>query len=203
MIGQLISIKSVPVFVEIVIENAKLSYNSQLPKVEMTREKGGLQMKADPIRVNIDTLEMRKSIGMKPNGTLIKDFADEGFRINYQGIARVVKEGNELADPNGMKPGDIAASRLTKSIETVLDFIPKDGPDISWDGGKLSIHYQMDKLNMDWDVGKVDNFEFIPGKVKIQIKQMPSVDIEYLGSPIYVPPSAAPDFSGNKIDVKA
>lgn len=202
MVGQLLSIKQIPVSVEIVIEKAKLEYNSELPKVEMSREKGGLQMKADPIRINIDSFEMRKSIGLKSNGTLIKDFADKGIKVSYDAIASIAEEGNQLADPHGMKPADIAAAKVTKSIETVLDFLPKQGPDISWDGGKLSIHYQMDKLNMDWDTGKVENYEFIPGKISLEVKQMPSVEIEYLGGPIYVPPSAGPDFQGKQIDMK-
>ncbi len=200
---QLLSIKPVPIAVEIVINNAKISYDSKLPKVEISRKAGGLQMKAEPMKIKIDTFEMRQSIGMKSNSTLTKEFANEGIKVSYQAIARIAEEGDSLASPKGMSVSEIAASRIHRSIETVMDFLPKEGPDISWDGGKLSIHYQMDEIEADWDIGAITNFEFVPGKIELEVKQRPTVDIEYIGGPIYVPPSAAPDYQGNVIDIKA
>ena len=35
------------------------------------------------------------------------------------------------------------------------------------------------------------------------ISQYPEVNIEYIGDPIYVPPSVAARFTGENIDVKA
>lgn len=198
---QLLSIRTTPIAVEILIDNAKVKYNSRLPKVEVSRQEGGLQMKADPIKINIDTFEMRQSIGLKSNTTLINEAAQKGIKIAYQAIAKYAQEGNELADPSGMSIAQIAASKLSSQVETALDFLPKDGPDISWDGGKLSIHYQMDELNMDWDTTGLTNFEFIPGKIEFDVKQLPKVEIEYLGGPIYVPPSADPEVKGQEIDV--
>lgn len=198
---QLLSIRTTPIAVEILIDNAQVKYNSRLPKVEVSRQEGGLQMKADPIKINIDTFEMRQSIGLKSNTTLINEAAQKGIKIAYQATAKIAQEGNELADPNGMSIAQIAASKLNNQVETALDFLPKEGPDISWDGGKLSIHYQMDELNMDWDTTGLTNFEFIPGKIEFDVKQMPKVEIEYLGGPIYVPPSADPELKGQEIDV--
>ncbi len=198
---QLLSIRTTPIAVEILIDNAQVKYNSRLPKVEVSRQEGGLQMKADPIKINIDTFEMRQSIGLKSNTTLLNEAAQKGIKIAYQATAKYAQEGNELADPNGMSIAQIAASKLNKQVETALEFLPKDGPDISWDGGKLSIHYQMDELNMDWDTTGLTNFEFIPGKIEFDVKQMPKVEIEYLGGPIYVPPSADPELKGQEIDV--
>ncbi len=198
---QLLSIRTTPIAVEILIDNAHVKYNSRLPKVEVSRQEGGLQMKADPIKINIDTFEMRQSIGLKSNTTLINEAAQNGIKIAYQATATIAQEGNELADPNGMSIAQIAASKLNQQVETALEFLPKDGPDISWDGGKLSIHYQMDELNMNWDTAGLTNFEFIPGKIEFEVKQMPKVEIEYLGGPIYVPPSADPEHKGQEIDV--
>ena len=55
-------------------------------------------------------------------------------------------------------------------------------------------------MNFDWQVQK-GTFEFIPGDIEISISQMPDVRIEYIGEPLYVPPSAAPGYE--PIDVKA
>ena len=58
----------------------------------------------------------------------------------------------------------------------------------------------MDKMNFDWRILKGD-FEFIPGDIEFNITQYPDVMIEYIGGPIYVPPSADPE--SPNIDVKA
>lgn len=200
---QLLRISSTPISVEIEINRARLNYQSEFPKVSVTREDGGgLKMKADPIKINIDSFETRQSIGLKSNDTLIKEFADKGIKVAYQAIAQIAEEGDSLADPNGMTPAQIAASKISKSIETVLDFLPKEGPKITWDGGKLSIEYQMDKLDMNWDTNTDMQFEFVPGKIEFSVKQLPSVDIEYIGGPIYVPPSADPEYRGKEMDIK-
>ena len=43
------------------------------------------------------------------------------------------------------------------------------------------------------------NYEFIPGDIEMSITQQPDVLIEYVGGPIYVPPSADPNY----VDVRA
>ena len=56
----------------------------------------------------------------------------------------------------------------------------------------------MDKLNFDLKVLN-GNYEFIPGNIEMSITQHPDVLIEYVGGPIYVPPSADPNY----VDVRA
>ncbi|MFA5658454.1 MAG: DUF6470 family protein [Oscillospiraceae bacterium] len=199
---QLLSIKTIPISVEIVMQNAQLKYNNELPKVKVSRQQGGYVMQADPIKINIDMYKTRQSLGMKSNDILIDDFATEGIKIAYQATAKYVDKGNNYADPQGMSVGKFEARSIQKSINTVLEFIPKERPEISWNGGTLNIQYQMDEMNMDWDVHSLANFEFIPGKVEFEIKQRPMVDIEYIGGPIYIPPSANPDYVGKEIDVR-
>ena len=36
--------------------------------------------------------------------------------------------------------------------------------------------------------------EFIPGNVELIVRDRPRVEIEYIGGPIYVPPSANPNY---------
>ena len=71
---------------------------------------------------------------------------------------------------------------------------------MDWQAGEMQIRYEMDKLNFDW---KVDNasFEFVPADIEISVAQMPDVIIKYVGGPLYVPPSADPDYQ--PVDVQA
>jgi hypothetical protein len=193
---QLLNIKTVPISIEIIVHKAELRYDAEFPKVEVTRDRGGLKMQAEPIQIQLDNKRMRESIGMKGIDRLTRDYADDGIRICYQATARFVQEGNQLLDFKHYSPADIAAQRIQRNIETVLSFLPEHGPDISWSGGTLSINYQADELNFNWDASPVGNpsFEFVPPRIEFKVKSYPKVEIEYVGKPIYCPPSADPDY---------
>lgn len=81
-----------------------------------------------------------------------------------------------------------------------LGFIPTAPVDINYEPANLTINYQMDKLNFDLKVAN-GNFEFIPGNIELTVTQHPDLLIEYVGGPIYVPPSADPNYEA--LDVRA
>lgn len=200
---QLLSISSVPISVEITVNRAKLQYNNQLPKVQISRERGGFQMEAEPIRMKMDSTKMHDSIGLKSPDSLMRDCKSESMKITYQAIASMVQDGNRLMETNSYTPARIAAAHNMKSIETVLEFLPKEGPEISWSGGTLSVKYEADKLNFNWDLHPKQSFEFVPGSIEFQVKNYPKVNIEYVGEPIYVPASANPNYVEPLLDAKA
>jgi len=167
-----------------------------MPRMNIRTEKGGFRMEAKPIRVNIDTYSARSSMGM---GNLnMSDFygeeAQRGIRLAYQGTARIVEDGNSVG--RGSSPVDMAVKnqRAGFSIETVMDFIPKGGADISWEKGVLNINYQVDNVNIDWEHLEASRLIFNPGSVEIAVAEHGKVEIEYVGEPIYVPPSANPNY---------
>ena len=43
-------------------------------------------------------------------------------------------------------------------------------------------------------------FEFIPGDIEITVKQQPDVIIKYVGGPLYVPPSADPNYTPTDVE---
>lgn len=60
--GPLIEITTVPIEIEMKTTNAQLLYSQGTAEVEISREKGGLNIKSRPIKLNIDTFEARSSI---------------------------------------------------------------------------------------------------------------------------------------------
>ena len=60
--------------------------------------------------------------------------------------------------------------------------------------------YETDRLQFDWQINP-PHFECIPADVDITMTQRPDVQITYVGSPIYVPRSADPNY--RPIDVRA
>lgn len=201
----LLQITTIPIQIEIKVTNAKFEYpDDRQPKVNITNTNGKLVMQAEPLKLKIDTYEARKSLGEghMTDGDLLQQKANEGFSIAFQGTAKVASEGNSLA--RGMSASEIAIqnARAGATVETVMEFLPKTGADITFDEGKLNIEYQMGEQEFDWDIKSQLPMEFIPGSVELIVRDRPRVEIEYVGEPLYVPPSANPNYKPPAFDIK-
>lgn len=201
----LLQITTIPIQIEIKITNAKLEYSEdRQPKVNINTRNGNFVMEAEPLQVKVDTYEARKSLGEghMTDADLLQQKASEGFSIAFQGTARVADDGNQLA--RGVSPSELAIqhARAGATVETIMDFLPKTGADITFDGGKLNIEYQMGQQDIDWDIQSKLPMEFIPGSVEFIVRDRPRVEIEYVGDPIYVPASSNPNYEPPIMDIK-
>lgn len=206
MSGNLLQITTIPISIEIKVTNAKLerAEDAQMPKVNITSQNGSYVMKAEPLRINIDTYEARKSLGYgnMTDGDMLARKASEGFTLAFQGTAKVASEGDQLA--RGMSASEIAIqnARAGATVETIMEFLPKSGADITFDGGTLNIDYQVGSQDFDWDIAQSVPMEFVPGSVEFIIRDRPRVEIEYIGGPIYVPASADPNYEPPEFETK-
>ncbi len=206
MIPNLLQITTIPIKIEIKVTNATYEPvdEPRQPKVNITTTHGGYVMEAEPLKLNIDTYEARKSLGYghMSDADLMKQKAQQGFSIAFQGAAKIASEGNQLA--RGMTASEIAINnaRAGATVETIMEFLPKEGAQITFDEGKLNIEYQMGSQDIDWDVMPNLPMRFIPGSVELIVRDRPRVEIEYIGDPIYVPPSANPNYKPPAFDVK-
>lgn len=198
----LIEITTVPIQIEMKTTNAKLEYARGTAEMEVSRDKGGLQIKSRPIRVNIDTFEARNSI-TPTAARSIEQAAQKGRQAAYTATATFAQQGKLMMET---KLGEEVITQFAKDAykenirDVGLDFLPSTGPEITWDVGEMNIRYEMDKLNFDWKIGG-GSFEFTPGDIEFTVTQRPEVLIKYVGGPIYVPPSSDPNYE--PIDVKA
>ena len=198
----LIEITTVPIQIEMKTTNAKLEYARGTAEMEVSRDKGGLQIKSRPIRVNIDTFEARNSI--TPTAVRsIEQAAQKGREAAYTATATIAQQGKLMMET---KLGEEVITKFAKDAykenirDVSLDFLPSVPPEITWDVGEMNIRYEMDKLNFDWKIGG-GSFEFTPGDIEFTVTQRPEVLIKYVGGPIYVPPSSDPNYE--PIDIKA
>ena len=198
----LIEITTVPIQIEMNTTNAKLEYARGTAEMEISRDKKGLQIKSRPIRVNIDTFEARNSI----TPTLARSQeqnAQKGIQAAYRATATFAQQGKLMMET---KLGEEVITKFSREslLEGVKDvglkFLPTTGPEITWDVGEMNIRYEMDKLNFDWKISGC-SFEFTPGDIEFTVTQRPEVIVKYVGGPIYVPPSADPNYE--PVDVKA
>ena len=86
--------------------------------------------------------------------------------------------------------------------EFQLGFIPTAGVNITYQPGSITTDYQMDRLMFNVKLNNAA-VEYVPGSIEFVITQWPDVQIEYMGRPVYVPPSAAERFDGEAMDLSA
>ena len=199
----LIEIKTVPILIEMKLTHARLEYARGTADMQVSRDKGGLHIKSQPIRVNLDTFEARNSV-VPTTATSIQQAAQKGRQAVYQATATYAQQGRMMMETKVGEDvmGQIAASAapVGQDVNLNIQFLPKVGPEITWQGGQMNIQYEMDKLNFDWRLQKM-NFEFTPGDIEFTVKQRPEVIIKYVGGPLYVPPSADPDYEPTDVKV--
>ena len=199
----LIEITTVPIQIEMKTTNAKLEYARGTAEMEISRDEGGLNIKSRPIRVNIDTFEARNSI-TPTLARSIEQKAKQGQQAAYEATATFAQQGQVMMKTRVGEEviTQFAEEAMMKDVKlgVGLDFIPKVGPEITWDAGEMNIRYEMDKMNFDWKISQGD-FKFTPGDIEFTMTQRPEVIIKYVGGPIYVPPSSDPNYE--PIDVKA
>ncbi len=191
----LLEIKTIPMSFEMKINRARLELATTDATFEVSRDKGGLQMQMKPAKIKIDTVEARYSAGLKSAMHLISDVAKKGVQAAYEATATYAREGNLMLDINIMDNPipEIAMKKFISDVSFNIGFIPSTGPDISWDTGGISMSFAMDKLDFDWNIER-PQIEFIPGSIEFIISEYPSVEIKYIGTPIFVPPSANPNY---------
>ncbi len=201
---QLLQITTVPISYNFKIQHAQVERHHGSAKLEMSRNKGGMQIKNTPIKVKIDTFEARNSM-LPTTPTSIKQAAEKGKQAAAEATARWASDNHVMMNA---KIGEDVAGQIAerdfmsnlKTGEFEMGFIPKVGPNIQWNDPDISIHFQRDRLNFDLKLSKGD-FNYTPGDFTLEITQMPDVRIEYVGGFTYVPRSSDPNYEG--IDVMA
>lgn len=198
---QLLNIKTVPIQIDIKVNHARLEYTRGTADLEITRDNGGLNIHSRPIRLRLDTFEARNSLSPTTMRS-VEQSAQKGQQAVFDSMAQASRQGKLLLQA---KVGQELVTQFSKeSTQINTDFkmtwLPSTRPNIQWDDAEMSIRYEMDKLNFNWKINE-GNYNFIPGNVEISVSQQPDVIIEYVGGPLYVPPSADPDYK--PIDVNA
>ena len=198
----LIEIQTIPIEIQMKTTNAHLEYARGTAQMEVSRDRRGLQIRSQPSRVNIDPFEARSSI-VPTTAQSIQQGAAQGQRAAYEATAVLAQEGRMMMEAKidqDVIPQLAQQKTVDQPAQLGIQFLPEVGPDISWTGGEMSIRYEMDKLNFDWRMNQMQ-FTFVPGDIEFKVTQQPDVVIKYIGGPLYVPPSADPNYE--PLDTKA
>ena len=203
----LLKITNIPLEYEMTIHHARLERSqSSPPLVEMSRQRGGLSVNSRPAKLLLDTYEARASL-VPTTRRAISQNAQRGLQAAGEAAQSYAREASMM---KWSKPGEggamldqvLAQRTQLPTGEFQLGFIPSTGAEITYQPGSISMDYQMVRLmfNLKLNNGTV---EYIPGSIEFVITQWPDVQIEYMGRPVYVPPSAAERFDGEAMDLTA
>ena len=192
---QLINITSTPIEYKINIEAARLEMKqSDNPRYQMTQNQGRMNIDAKNIQVRLDSTRLRESLNLRDPGAFARYYGSQGQQTAYENIGERVQFGNQNSQiQDGVSISQIVQQKALKNPTTYTTFIPSAGWDISWQPQELNLDYQPTEMNFDWQVQK-NIMEYVPGKYQMDILQYPKIEIEYLGTPTYVPPSSDPNY---------
>ena len=192
---QLINITSTPIEYKINIEAARLEMKqSDNPRYQMTQNQGRMNIDAKNIQVRLDSTRLRESLNLRDPGAFARYYGSQGQQTAYENIGERVQSGNQISQiRDGVSISQIVQQKALQQPTTYTTFIPSAGWDISWQPQELNLDYQPTEMNFDWQVQK-NIMEYVPGKYQMDILQYPKIEIEYLGTPTYVPPSSDPNY---------
>lgn len=197
MMKPLIEIETVPISIQFKVTNAQFTPAESTAELEMKTDEGGIEIKSKNVKLNIDTYEARKSASNESAIDSIKSYAEKGKNGAYSATARYSEEGSILMHVKLQEDAyeQITELRLKNNEHKVpnIKWIPDRPVNIEYEPADLTIKYEMDKLNMDMKANKKP-MKFVPGDIEFEITQKPDVVINYIGGPIYVPPSADPNY---------
>lgn len=193
----LLKISTTPISLSMSSQRARLESEVPDPQVGIDVTSGQLQMRSENIKVNIDTFEARQNQGFRTAKGLMQEAAQRGQEAAQEATAQYARIGNQLSQiQNGVTVADVMKNYTFPAPSfSKVEVAPHVGPDISWQPGKLDMQYTPAKVDYTPDVG-TKRARYVPGELNINVEQYPKVDIEYVGEPLYVPPSASPDYEG-------
>lgn len=195
---QLIQITSQPVKWQCRTEAARLEMQvPKNPQGKVNRVPDQMNIQTKDIAVRLDTTQMRSSLNLKSIKEWKQVFAQEGMQASYTAIGEAVQTGNQMQNiQDGVTIAQIVQQKMLRSADfsTYTTFLPSAGVDTSWDPAQVDVDYQRGSVETEWEVQR-NVMTYVPSQFHFEILQKPKVTIEYLGTPTYVPPSSAPDYT--------
>lgn len=154
------------------------------PKADLHIEQPPAQVNIDriPSKLTIDQTKAREDVGLKSLTRLLEDATQQGRQDLLSGIARRVRDGEELMKiENG---GGALARQAKRNSEGEpkqfgIGWIPSAGSvQMEYDPGKVSIDVEMKKPIIESKINK-PIIQYHPSKVDIYLKQHQSVKIDF------------------------
>ncbi len=194
MTGPLLEITNTPARYEYEVMRAKLQISQEKPKVDRKVSRATLNMKRQAGRFEMNTVRRRSDMGQKEILDRAGYEADRGRQAATEAIGNYVELGNQTVNQHkGANIPDALWSQAVQHSKGDLVLMPLSPIEIQYIPASLATNYVPGEMSANWNVGRA-RLDFVPGSFSVNITQYASVNIEYTGGFIYVPPSADPNF---------
>lgn len=192
---QLLEITVTPMKYELEIEHSRLEMKQDFtPRADVQTTPGKFDIQTEPAKLHLDTYEARKSLGLLKIEDIVRAAADKGNTSIKQYTQNTAAMGVQMAKiEDGVTIGEIIRQKMLEQPSSYTTFLPSGGVEISCDPSQIKMDYQEGSVNYDWQI-KSNSMSYVPGNVRMRILQYASVNIKYLGSPMYIPPSSDPNY---------
>lgn len=192
---QLLKITNIPIEYNLSIEPARLEVKqAQNPRYQTNRDPSQMNIHAENIQVRLDTTQLRASLNQRNPNDFARYYGEKGNQAAYRAVGDAVQFGNQMTRiQDGVTISEIVRQKMLENPTTYTTFLPSAGTDISWQPQELNLDYDPGSVTFDWETMR-NLMDYVPGKFQMNITQYPEVRIEYLGEPVYVPPSSSPTY---------
>ncbi|MCI8285028.1 MAG: hypothetical protein HFE90_07185 [Firmicutes bacterium] len=188
---QLINIESIPLKLDIKTTWARFEKMSPMDKLSKVNS---------PARNNKSNVHSYKNASntIKQNSTDVYEAKPQNVSPSYADMlssqAAAINNSEQVSEFVFSSPLYMNAAVQNNNLQAEQDsYYDQEGQEnFSTD---MMAKYSVDRANFDMNIMfGLQDFEFVPASVEFTVSQRPEVRIEYIGTPIYVPPSTDPEY---------
>lgn len=187
---------------------AQIQMQSRKAKLSIESPRRGMEVDAQPAEMSVDnqlgsvaldSTALRENTARRSVFSLQRQFAAESVQEAWQGVARIVQEGDSVAQqPNpGNVWGTLAQEQMLE-VDTPTygrSTVPQVGVSMNGSGGHCEISWTSHKLEINWEDFERPRVDLAQApSVEIQLAQKPQLDCEIVEE--YIPPE-----TGQNIDI--
>lgn len=194
MMKPLLEITTTPAKYEYEVSKGMLKISQQRPTVDRTTKRASINMRSRAGRVEMNTVARRSDMGFKGVVDRANYEADRGVRAVSEATGNYAEFGNQIANiAHGGNISDALYSQSMQHSQGDLVLVPVSPVEIHYVPASLAMDFIPGEMSANWNIGKA-RLDFVPPSFNINFSQYSSIKIEYLGGPVYAPPSADPNF---------
>ncbi len=193
---QLLNITATPTKYELKIEPARLELSNpdKIPEAKLSFSPLELKIDSKNTTVRLDTYQARKSLGYMNIDDTIRANAENSVQQFNRNVRETVEFGQQVARiEDDVTIRDVVQQKMLEQPQLYTMFLPSGGVEISWEPNELNVKFTPGDVEMEWDRPQME-LTYVPGSIRLEILEFAKVEIEYLGSPIYIPKSADPNY---------
>ncbi len=183
LVTKALRMQTTPIKMSYQTTNARQNIKTTRSQLSMRTENAKITMQSKNAKLLIDQTECFAQLGIKPTGQFSAESANYGKLMLQQGLARIVDQGNRMADIH-IKTSplpDQAVYNAFEQFEKAFNMQTATGvrPKITYVAGSLNINYQPGRVinNSTYQKPQID---YIPGKVDINVAQYNRLDISVI-----------------------